>query len=418
MLKKFTFALAATVCGLSYVAAQDLESLPPTPPAALQDAEPEMAAPTPPTATIEDSGDSRYSAGGYSESFQNQGGSSYSGSSGSYSSGNSGSYSSGNCASCQAAHGGASGSASGGSSGYASGGSSGYASGGSSGYASGGSSGYASGGASSTWYDPYYYGYYGNFYPNYGNFPQRGLPRGYNYFRRWQNLESPGSMTSLPYPYFYQAHFAAHPEQYFYPYNYYPVYYYYPEPSSYYYYQYPTAPVIVTQPYAPLTKNEVEADLEVAPTDQKFTALQVARAASRQAHKAGYRFVSTDGFEPELPQAAAEEASAQLMFANGFHAYWRQDYEGALKELKQAIAANRNDARAWYYQGLSELALGDENAAVNSFGQAVQLHVDHPEQATAINRVLERVQGDIRLELHRARQQAVLKRTAQPDLEG
>jgi len=247
----------------------------------------------------------------------------------------------------------------------------------------------------STWYDPYYYGYSGVFYPNYGTW------RGWYISRRWRNVYSPGSYAPTGYPYFYQQHFAAFPGQYFYPQYYYPTYYYY-APRTYSYFTYPQAPVIITQPYAPLIKNDapVQPSLENAP--EAKLAEQIVAAATRQ--PSDVRFVSTDEQQvtAEIP-VANDHVTAQLMFSSAFHAYWRADYSAAQKQLAEAVAADNQDARIWYYKGLTELALEQDQAAASSFGEAVKLHIAQPEQNAQVNKALERVQGDVRLQLHRAK---------------
>jgi hypothetical protein len=116
--------------------------------------------------------------------------------------------------------------------------------------------------------------------------------------------------------------------------------------------------------------------------------------------------VSVKTAEREAPDDRARSI-ALVLFGEGCHAYWRGDYRSAISVFGEAIRRDADDARFWYFKGLSEVALG-ELAATDSFGHAVALEAEGKPDARQINAALERVQGSVRQQLRAATQRARL----------
>jgi tetratricopeptide (TPR) repeat protein len=80
-------------------------------------------------------------------------------------------------------------------------------------------------------------------------------------------------------------------------------------------------------------------------------------------------------------------------FWHGYGLYWQRDYQKALEFLDTALDLDREDARIWYYKGLSELALGNEAAAREAIDRGADLQHQKKPNALQIGSALERVQG-------------------------
>ncbi len=257
-----------------------------------------------------------------------------------------------------------------------------------------------------TYYAPQYYGYYGNFYSTSVNF--FGL-RGWSMWRMWTPALNTAGVAPTAYPYFYAAHYAAYPHLYYNPYRYYPTYY-YPAASfgASYYYMQPTPSVIITQPYMPLlgdAKARTAPAEKVASSSISVKQLVAAMPKSQAQPEATPEIKlvaarTTVAAKADASVSREEEAAA---FSDVYHAYWRGDNEDAMKQVQAAIQAAPQSARAWYYKGMIELRMDEKTKAVESLAQAVQLHLDNPSQDADVNHALERVQGRVRVQLHRAR---------------
>ena len=126
--------------------------------------------------------------------------------------------------------------------------------------------------------------------------------------------------------------------------------------------------------------------------------------------------VSTTTGRTEVPDKL-DEFAATAAFGLGCHAYWRGDYQNALTDFNHAVRLFDQDARFWYFKGLTETALG-ESSASDSFGLAVALEAQGKPDSSVVSAALERVQGRMRLRLQAAKRQAqlfLLKRSPAPD---
>jgi hypothetical protein len=92
-------------------------------------------------------------------------------------------------------------------------------------------------------------------------------------------------------------------------------------------------------------------------------------------------------------RSGTAEAEAAGLFWRGYDRYFARDYAAARDLFQQSLAKSEQDARAWYFRGLSELMLGDRAAAAKSLLRGAQVQRQgHPGPDT-ISQALERVQG-------------------------
>ncbi len=127
-------------------------------------------------------------------------------------------------------------------------------------------------------------------------------------------------------------------------------------------------------------------------------------------------FVSTTKRVPE-PNTVSLSITNQF-YGQGFHQFWQGQYADSLRSLSLAVKYSPQDARAWTYKGLAELRLGDEAAGIDSLARAIVAERSGATQSHKLRAALERVQGDLRIQLENARILAVaaLSRQARTSL--
>ena len=105
------------------------------------------------------------------------------------------------------------------------------------------------------------------------------------------------------------------------------------------------------------------------------------------------------------PVAVTDRTRAMAAFSLGCDSFWKGDYQTALTQFDTAVELAGDDARFWYFKGLSEKALGIDDA-VDSLARAVTLDLEAaPSAKRQISESLQRIQGRLRLQLLRTRQQ-------------
>ena len=109
----------------------------------------------------------------------------------------------------------------------------------------------------------------------------------------------------------------------------------------------------------------------------------------------------------ELPDtsSASNPVLAEQHYAAGVAYYFDRQYPEAEKQLAEAIKNDNQDARYYYFLGLSRLQQGpaDRRPAQRSFLEAAQLERRNRPALAAVNAALERVQGALRQELNQFR---------------
>ncbi|HZU38271.1 MAG TPA: hypothetical protein VFA18_20270, partial [Gemmataceae bacterium] len=88
--------------------------------------------------------------------------------------------------------------------------------------------------------------------------------------------------------------------------------------------------------------------------------------------------------------------SAEKHFSAGFGYYWSGDATQAAREFKAAIQNNHEDARYCYFLGLSLLEQQRSKDALVAFRQGALLEKQGLPDTSAINLILERIQGPTR----------------------
>jgi hypothetical protein len=111
--------------------------------------------------------------------------------------------------------------------------------------------------------------------------------------------------------------------------------------------------------------------------------------------------VTTTSQEPGRPAARKRfegltSRDASDLYYKGVGLYWQRSYASALEYLEAATSLADEDARFWYYRTLTELALGNQQAARSSLERAVALHRQGKPRPDVIGRALERIQGPTR----------------------
>jgi len=119
--------------------------------------------------------------------------------------------------------------------------------------------------------------------------------------------------------------------------------------------------------------------------------------------------VSATSLPLRKPASDLDILVARQKFGLAFHAYWQSNYEAAARLLREALESDEGEARCWYYLGFCERALGRGGAAEAALARAVRLHAAMPAQdARTVSKSIERVQGELRMELEAALLQARL----------
>jgi len=95
---------------------------------------------------------------------------------------------------------------------------------------------------------------------------------------------------------------------------------------------------------------------------------------------------------------------AEKHFAAGLNFYFDRDYLNAEKEFLLTIENDSQDARFFYFLGLSRLAQNRRRDAYADFGQGALLEQLNRPSSAAVSEALERVQGPTRLLVNAFRQ--------------
>jgi tetratricopeptide (TPR) repeat protein len=97
--------------------------------------------------------------------------------------------------------------------------------------------------------------------------------------------------------------------------------------------------------------------------------------------------------ETRLGRRVLRASDPEDLFWRGYRLHWERRYLDALDMLEAAVELRGNDARFWYYKALTEKALGQDRAAVESVRRANVLRQQNSPSFDLIGVALERVQG-------------------------
>jgi hypothetical protein len=108
---------------------------------------------------------------------------------------------------------------------------------------------------------------------------------------------------------------------------------------------------------------------------------------------------------PMLFRSVLHEQSVNPTFAQGWQAYRSGNYGEALETLSDVAASDPRNAAAHYGLALAQLEHGDQSSADSTLARAAAIETEQP--VAGFGRLMERVQGQRRVWLEAARQQAV-----------
>lgn len=110
--------------------------------------------------------------------------------------------------------------------------------------------------------------------------------------------------------------------------------------------------------------------------------------------------------------ARGQDAVLDELYGRGVHQYFAHDYLQAYNHFSMAIDNGSQDPRTYYFRGLTLLATGREDEALNDWRVGAGLEAGRI-YAGSIGRSLARVQGQARLQLEHIRKLARLEALAQ-----
>ena len=104
------------------------------------------------------------------------------------------------------------------------------------------------------------------------------------------------------------------------------------------------------------------------------------------------------------PSQDADLTLAEKYYSAGVIQYWKGDYPAAEKDFTTAIRYFKDDARFFYYLGLTSWQEGKRAEATEAFQKANELESKSRPSSAQINAMLERVQGTARQAIDQARE--------------
>ena len=107
-----------------------------------------------------------------------------------------------------------------------------------------------------------------------------------------------------------------------------------------------------------------------------------------------------------IPCAVAQDAQHRVLYGQGVHAYYNGDYESALRYLTATISKNTDDPRSYYFRGLTNTKLGNDEASLADLKKGAALEALDDRGVYQISTALQRIQGQPRLQIEKLRQQA------------
>ena len=97
---------------------------------------------------------------------------------------------------------------------------------------------------------------------------------------------------------------------------------------------------------------------------------------------------------------------SQESYGTGVHHFFAGKYKQAVDSFDVAINQRKDDAKAYYYRGLANYALGDHEKAEDDFYTGAKFEMRNGSRTDPkVTRSLERIQGGLRLGLEKVRRQ-------------
>ena len=107
----------------------------------------------------------------------------------------------------------------------------------------------------------------------------------------------------------------------------------------------------------------------------------------------------------------AQDALTEL-YGNGVHAYFAGNLDEATAFFTQAIDNGSDDPRVFYYRGVINLKQGKTDEAAADFAAGANAEADDIADFYPVSKSLQRIQGAARIQIEKARKQAVVDREA------
>jgi hypothetical protein len=109
-----------------------------------------------------------------------------------------------------------------------------------------------------------------------------------------------------------------------------------------------------------------------------------------------------------IPCAVAQDAQHRVLYGQGVHAYYNGDYESAVRYLTATISKNTDDPRSYYFRGLANAKLGNDEASLADLKKGAAIEALDNRGVYQISTALQRIQGQPRLQIEKLRKQARL----------
>jgi len=109
-----------------------------------------------------------------------------------------------------------------------------------------------------------------------------------------------------------------------------------------------------------------------------------------------------------IPCAVAQDAQHRVLYGQGVHAYYNGDYESAVRYLTATISKNAADPRSYYFRGLANAKLGNDEASLADLKKGAAIEALDNRGVYQISTALQRIQGQPRLQIEKLRKQARL----------
>ncbi|MBT7918111.1 MAG: hypothetical protein HN617_11240 [Planctomycetaceae bacterium] len=109
-----------------------------------------------------------------------------------------------------------------------------------------------------------------------------------------------------------------------------------------------------------------------------------------------------------IPGAVAQDTQHRVLYGQGVHAYNNGDYESTIRYLTATISKNTDDPRSYYFRGLANAKLGNDEASLADLKKGAALEAQNNRGVYQISTALQRIQGQPRLQIEKLRKQARL----------
>ena len=108
-----------------------------------------------------------------------------------------------------------------------------------------------------------------------------------------------------------------------------------------------------------------------------------------------------------LSSTNAADPSVLAIYGEGVHSFYAGNFQQSYDYLSEVIEIGTDDARVYYFRGLSALRLGSQKDADDDFTKGATFEAERGNTRT-VSRALERIQGPDRLLLEQSRSKARL----------